>query len=382
MLAADAPWNLTDDVFVDQLLPLFPSSSPMGNENHILQSFTIDGSDDFTDRSVAALVNRCGSGLQFVRFANCQRLDPEATINAVGRGCKRLRSVAFVRRQDDDGFGRARPSPPPQQQQQQQPSSAPDADKSAIPNGHANSESRPQSIVRCTTVVPGDAPVVSALIRVAGAAELASVTFVGFRSVLDVDVGYLADCYQSTLRRVELAGCRLLSDVGLMSLAERCGSADKLRDVSFAATRVTDRGAAALAAACPRLRRVDLSRCAAVTDDGVRALAVGCRRLERVSFAGCRSVTERGLDALVRHCHGLQSIDVSRTSVAVVTPLVVALSKLSRLGLDECDRLVRPPQEVATRGLEAVRQYYKEYNPSCRFEKDSETNRVNKMLKC
>jgi hypothetical protein len=213
---------------------------------------------------------------------------------------------------------------------------------------------------------PSDAKVVSSLIRVAGAAELTSISFVGFNSVVDVDVGYLADCYQQTLRRVELSWCPALTDAGLTSLVERCGPADRLRDVSFAGTCVTDVGAAALAAGCPRIRRVDLSHCRSITDRGVRALAVGCRRLERVSFAGCGHVSDAGLEALIRNCLALTSVDFSQTTLKTVTPLVLAASRLSRLNVDDCKQLMSPPLDVCSRGIDVIRQFYRHYNPSSR----------------
>jgi len=392
-LAAGATWTLSDSEFIDELLPLFPlkssttsSTTPVdaaATETRLPQSFSVDGAADFTDRSVTALVDRLGAGLQSIRFADCRRLDVESAILTVGRRCPRLRSVAVVCRYEDDGLG-PMPSPSPPLLSSSQPVRRGEvADITmTVPNGHAvllppssdSSDSWPASTSSRAreSVSVGEGSVVSALIRVAGSAELVSISFVGFHSVTDVDVGYLADCYQSTLRRIELGGCRSVSDAGLSALAERCChcQADRLRDVSFAATRVTDHGVALLAAACPRLRRVDFSGCPAVTDDGVRKLAVGCRRLERVLFVGCRSVTDRGLDALVRHCPVLQVIDFSRTSVVAVSPLVLALAKLAKLRLDGCDRLVRPPLEVAMCGLDAVRQFYADYNPTNRLSEN------------
>ena len=191
---------------------------------------------------------------------------------AVGRRCPRLRSVAFVYHGDhsdgDDPHG--------------------DGDGGAAWWSQTDSQ------------------VVAALVNVAGAAELSSVSFVGFQSVCDIEVTYLADCYTATLRRVDLSGCRSLTDASLAALSERC--VGRLRELAFAATRVTDAGVMALVAGCPRLvagcprlQRVDLADCVALSDAAVRSLASSCPRLERVTLRRCRPLAGTSLDAVAAH---------------------------------------------------------------------------------
>ena len=305
----------TDDEFQTGVVPLLTSDLP---------SFVaVDAG--FTSRSVSALVERCGRALQQVRFVDCRRLDVDA-VKAIGRHCPRLRSVAFVYHGDA-------------------------AVQTAGTDGGWWSRA--------------DSQVIAALVNVAGAAELSSVSFVGFQSVCDIEVTYLADCYCSTLRRVDLSSCRSLTDAALGALAERC--LNRLRELSFAATRVTDAGVAALVAGCPRLQRVDLADCSALSDSAVQSLASCCPRLERVSLRRCRRLTSTSLDALVRHCPQLQTLDLSGTSVDVVSPLVLGLPRLHQLLLEDCTSLVNPPPDVASAGLAAIRDYYVDYNPSCRF---------------
>jgi len=309
----------TDGEFEADVLPLLSKD---------LQSF-IAVNAGFTSRSVSALVERCGRTLQQVRFIDCRRLDVDA-VKAVGRRCPRLRSVAFVYRGDDGGDSTRRCE---------------------------EDSSEWWSL--------SDSQVVAALVNVAGAAELSSVSFVGFQSVCDIEVTYLADCYCSTLRRVDLSNCRSLTDAALGALAERC--LNRLRELAFAATRVTDAGVAALVAGCPRLQRIDLTDCSALTDAAAQSLASCCSRLERVSLRRCHRLTSAALDALVRHCPQIQTLDLSETSVDVVTPLVLGLHRLHQLILDGCTSLVSPPPDVASAGIAAIRDYYIEYNPSCRY---------------
>jgi len=305
----------TDDEFEADVLPLLSKD---------LQSF-IAVSAGFTSRSVSALVERCGRTLHQVRFVDCRRLDVDS-IKAIGLRCPRLRSVAFVYQGKVDG-------------------------KTTADDGQWWSRT--------------DSQVVAALVNVAGAAELNSVSFVGFQSVCDIEVTYLADCYCSTLRRVDLSNCRSLTDAALGALAERC--LNRLRELAFAATRVTDAGVAALVAGCPRLQRIDLGECSALTDAAAKSLASCCPRLERVTLRHCHKLTSAALDALVRHCPQMQTLDLSGTSVDVVTPLVLGLSRLHQLVLDDCASLVSPPPDVASAGIAAIRDYYVDYNPSCRF---------------
>jgi len=301
----------TDDEFETEVLPLLSKD---------LQSFVAVNAG-FTSRSVSALVERCGRTLHQVRFVDCRRLDVDA-VKAVGRRCARLRSVAFVYHDDDSG-----------------------------------SEHSSSSLT--------DSQVVAALVNVAGAAELSSVAFVGFQSVSDIEVTYLADCYCATLRRIDLSNCRSLTDAALSALAERC--VNRLRELAFAATRVTDAGVAALVAGCPRLQRIDLANCAALTDAAARSLASACTRLERISLRRCHRLTSAALDALIRHCPQLQTVDLSETSIEVVSPLVLGLHRLHQLTLDDCQSLVSPPPDVASAGIAAIRDYYIDYNPSCRY---------------
>ena len=309
----------TDEEFEADVLPLLSKD---------LQSF-IAVSAAFTSRSVSALVDKCGRTLQQVRFIDCRRLDVEA-VKAVGRRCPRLRSVAFVYR--DDAGGKA-------------------AGRSTGDGSEWWSRT--------------DSQVVAALVNVAGAAELNSVSFVGFQSVCDIEVTYLADCYCSTLRRVDLSRCRSLTDAALGALAERC--LNRLRELSFAATRVTDAGVAALVGGCPRLQRIDLADCSSLTDVAVQSLASCCPRLERVSLRGCLRLTSAALDSLVRHCPQMQTLDLSGTSIDVVSPLVLGLARLHQLVLDDCASLVSPPPDVASAGVAAIRDYFIDYNPSSRF---------------
>jgi len=309
----------TDSEFETNILPVLSKD---------LQSF-IAVNAGFTSRSVSALAERCGRTLQQVRFVDCRQLDVDA-VKAVGRCCPRLRSVAFVYRGDVG-------------------SKATDLD--AEHNAEWWSLTHSQ--------------VVAALVNVAGAAELSSVSFVGFQSVCDIEVTYLADCYCSTLRRVDLSNCRSLTDAALGALAERCLS--RLRELAFAATRVTDAGVATLVAGCPRLQRIDLADCSALTDAAVQSLASCGSRLERVSLRRCHRLTSAALEALVRHCPQIQSVDLSETSIDVVTPLVLGLHKLHQLTLDDCTSLVSPPPDVARAGIAAIRDYFVDYNPSCRY---------------
>ena len=60
---------------------------------------------------------------------------------------------------------------------------------------------------------------------------------------------------------------------------------------------LTDAAVCGLAAACPRLRAVNLSSCYELTDAAFAALGA-CARMQRVNACGCDRLTDAGLAAL------------------------------------------------------------------------------------
>ncbi len=90
--------------------------------------------------------------------------------------------------------------------------------------------------------------------------------------------------------------------------------------------KVTDAAGASLAAHCPRLRSLKMTRC--MTDVTLRQLARSCRSLEVVDARRCRDVSADGVLALLGGCPALQ-----RLLLPVTLALGQAVSHLPRCQL-------------------------------------------------
>mmetsp|Transcript_12346 Transcript_12346/g.15885 ORF Transcript_12346/g.15885 Transcript_12346/m.15885 type:complete len:347 (+) Transcript_12346:88-1128(+) len=100
------------------------------------------------------------------------------------------------------------------------------------------------------------------------------------------------------LETVNLAGCVLLSDQGIQSLAATCGHVKKL-GLSHA-KRITD----ACICSCADylwLEDLDISGCSKITDDGIEVLCLEFAGLVRLDLSSCSKVTNSALDSILRH---------------------------------------------------------------------------------
>ncbi|CAN0167742.1 unnamed protein product, partial [Phaeothamnion confervicola] len=105
-----------------------------------------------------------------------------------------------------------------------------------------------------------------------------------------------------------LRGCHV-SSAGLAWLAAAAPRLERL-DVAGVAD-VDDVALAAL----PSLRELDLSCCMSITDSGVRALTQGSPGLRRVSLHAT-AVTDAAARWLARHCRELRDVNLSLTQVS------------------------------------------------------------------
>lgn len=193
--------------------------------------------------------------------------------------------------------------------------------------------------------------------------ELVSISFVGFSSVTDIGVNYVAECYYSSLQKINFNYCSRLTDKSLEGLAAYC---KLLREVSLNSTAITDTGVNALAEKCLKLHRVDFGNCCRVTDSGVKTLAKKCNNLEQVNLENCSLVSDESLVALATHCSYLQHINFNKTSIKAIPALILTLRRLKELNLKMCKELSHPPPEIVERELAGLLEFYKEYNLSYR----------------
>jgi len=139
------------------------------------------------------------------------------------------------------------------------------------------------------------------------------------------------------LERLELDGCRKLSDDGLAALAKgmpRLGHLD-LR----LGEQLTSRGVGALGGLA-RLRALRLESCSRVDDAALKRVAA-LPALERLDLKYCGRVTDKGLAALGK-ARGLVELDLSRTKLGAkgIAALAKAGAPLRALSAAEADDAV------------------------------------------
>lgn len=126
------------------------------------------------------------------------------------------------------------------------------------------------------------------------------------------------------LQRIDLAGCRFLTDGALQWLATGCGAS--LQHVSLRDNAMlTDASARFLGANCPQLLSVALDNVSNVSDVGLRMIAAGCPNLRALSVRGLYLVSDgaarnfgiEGLRAVAAHCTRsvLSLVDRARSSL-------------------------------------------------------------------
>jgi hypothetical protein len=136
------------------------------------------------------------------------------------------------------------------------------------------------------------------------------------------------------LTRLNLSGCKAVSDAALAAVADGCPALTDL-DITrcpaltdggvaaaiaawprlaslraYADEALGDRTLRALGAHCPGLEAIDLCGATAVSDAGLVALATGCPRLREVGLGWVAGVGDEGVVALARHCRGLASLSL------------------------------------------------------------------------
>eukprot|EP00899_Mesostigma_viride_P000706 jgi/Mesvir1/10636/Mv09274-RA.1 len=149
------------------------------------------------------------------------------------------------------------------------------------------------------------------------------------------------------LRRLAVACCKGVTNNTLVVLSQHC---PQLEELDVEETRVTGRGIATLARACPRLQRLRVPACA--TDDIIVQVADHCRELEQLSVRHCGRVTDASIVSIAACCPRLQRLDASgcsRITDAGVTSLARGCPGLGHLDI--------PSAEVSDEGMRAVAEH-------------------------
>lgn len=133
---------------------------------------------------------------------------------------------------------------------------------------------------------------------------------IGGTSITDVGLGYLRPLCHS-LRRLDLSGCCMVTDVGLLSLELFALLEDVRLDMCM---ELSDACGEALAA-LPALTSLSVASCASLGSPFVSLLASSPSELRRLSLRSCPMVTNSACRDLVR-LRWLESLDVAGTLIS------------------------------------------------------------------
>ena len=98
------------------------------------------------------------------------------------------------------------------------------------------------------------------------------------------------------LKKLNLTGCKLISDVGILELTKGCGRLEELHMPRTALFfKITDVALLTLADRAPGLTKLDISGNELITDVGMDWLSSGCHALQDLNIKDLFKVTDAGL---------------------------------------------------------------------------------------
>ncbi|KAK7349735.1 hypothetical protein VNO77_07356 [Canavalia gladiata] len=150
----------------------------------------------------------------------------------------------------------------------------------------------------------------------------------------DGALSLVSGAYKESLRRLDLSRSRFFTGNGLLSVGVSCSNLVEL-DLSNA-TELRDAAAAAVARA-RNLRKLWLARCKLITDMGIGCIAVGCRKLRLICLKWCVGIGDLGVDLVAIKCKELRSLDLSYLPITEkCLPSILKLQHLEDLVLEGC----------------------------------------------
>eukprot|EP01032_Pedospumella_encystans_P008212 gene8212-9775_t len=139
------------------------------------------------------------------------------------------------------------------------------------------------------------------------------------------------------LQKIDIGNCNLISDAGVIVLAQCCPLLSSLRLSAFP---ISDGALIQLTQLCPNITSLELSVNGVITDLGVLAIAGNLNSLRRISINNCDSLTDVSIEHLTRcNASTLQALHAAGLPTVRVDVLVALLQKCSclhTLSLD-CD---------------------------------------------
>ena len=108
---------------------------------------------------------------------------------------------------------------------------------------------------------------------------------------------------------LDIAGCHLISAVGVSALVAGCKTLMALN--LSGCSQLFDAAVLAIAQHCNQLTSLAVSDCVNLTDTSLIAVSHGCGKLERLDVARCRHVSDAAVEAVLEHCGGLDRLVLS-----------------------------------------------------------------------
>ena len=148
--------------------------------------------------------------------------------------------------------------------------------------------------------------------------EILQETFVKLRSLVDLDLRRTAannDVFKTIashcrmLRRIVLAECKYVNDVGIGVLVKNC---HELRHLvisdhsSVYGGNVTDGGMSDIGEYATNLRTLKIAFCCNVTDEGIRHVVSKCSQLACLDVSHCLTLTDTAMLHMSKHSSNLQ----------------------------------------------------------------------------
>ncbi|GMF26067.1 unnamed protein product [Phytophthora lilii] len=185
---------------------------------------------------------------------------------------------------------------------------------------------------------------------------LQTLIIAGCDMVSDVGMDWLASgC--NALTHLDVSGCAALTDLSLRAISE---SMLQLRHLNVRhCARVSDQGIRRLSMGCPELTYLDAEGLPLLSDlhsspvggspkvgelyrQGIAALVAGCPKLRHLDFSNCASISDGTLHCVAASCRELSSLVLSgcyRVTSTGVNEVLACCNKLASLNITECDQV-------------------------------------------
>ncbi|KAG0453917.1 hypothetical protein HPP92_025221 [Vanilla planifolia] len=143
------------------------------------------------------------------------------------------------------------------------------------------------------------------------------------------------------LRKLELVGCRSITDDLFQALSENC---PLLEELNLAGCfKITDTGITQLVCGCRQIKHLDVSKCGKIGDPGISRVAKACSSLSVVKLLDCCNVGDKAILSLAESCHHLESLVIGGcryiSDDSVRTLVLSCYRSLRILRMDWCSNI-------------------------------------------